>query len=216
MKIYVVGHSKNNFLPLDNIREKFLIDQKHEGDNIDFLNPWYCELTGLYYLWKHCNDDIVGLEHYRRYFVNNKKQLLSENEIRNILKNNDAIAHLSNDIGTNIYQAPTWCNSNHISMMDFAKRVLFCLRYNYPEYKNLLMNLLNQRKHWQGNMIICKKEILNNYCQWLFEDFLIKFKEFNLNDMPKRTFGYMTELFLFPFWCLINNIKIYNSKRIEI
>lgn len=65
-------------------------------------------------------------------------------------------------------------------------------------------------------MIICKKEILNNYCQWLFEDFLIKFKEFNLNDMPKRTFGYMTELFLFPFWCLIINIKIYNSKRIEL
>jgi hypothetical protein len=92
MKIYVVGSSKNKFLPLDNIREKFLIDQKHEGDNIDFLNPWYCELTGLYYLWKHCDDDIVGLEHYRRYFVNNKNQLLSENEIRNILKDNDVIA----------------------------------------------------------------------------------------------------------------------------
>lgn len=43
MKIYVVGSSKNKFLPLDNIREKFLIDQKHAGDNIDFLNPWYYE-----------------------------------------------------------------------------------------------------------------------------------------------------------------------------
>lgn len=178
----------------------------------------WSEMTQIYYIWKHSElqNDWIGISHYRRYFVNNKKQLLSENEIRNILKNNDAIAHLSNDIGTNIYQAPTWCNSNHKSMMDFAKRVLFCLRYNYSEHKNLLMNLLKQRKHWQGNMIICKKEILNNYCQWLFEDFLIKFKEFNLNDMPKRTFGYMTELFLFPFWCLIINIKIYNSKRIEL
>ena len=68
MKIYVVGSSKNKFLPLDNIREKFLIDKSHEGDNIDFLNPWYCELTGLYYLWKHVDDEIVGLEHYRTYF----------------------------------------------------------------------------------------------------------------------------------------------------
>lgn len=91
MKIYVVGSSKNRFLPLDNIREKFLIDQKHDGDNIDFLNPWYCELTGLYYLWKHCDDDIVGLEHYRRYFVNENDQLLSENEIRYILKDYDVI-----------------------------------------------------------------------------------------------------------------------------
>ena len=216
MKIYVVGSSKNNFLPLDNIREKFLIDQKHEGDNIDFLNPWYCELTGLYYLWKHCDDDIVGLEHYRRYFVNNKNKLLSENEIREILQTNDIIAHLSNDIGSTIYNAPSWCNRNKISMMDFSKKILFCLRYNYSEYKDTLMNMLVQRKHWQGNMIICKKELLNKYCQWLFEDFSIKFEEFKPKDIPERSFGYISELFLFPFWCLINNVKIYNSKRKEI
>ena len=89
MKIYVVGSSKSKFLPLDNIREKFLIDQKHEGDNIDFLNPWYCELTGLYYLWKHIDDDIIGLEHYSRYFVNDKANLLSESEIRNALTDCD-------------------------------------------------------------------------------------------------------------------------------
>ena len=66
MKIYVVGNSKNNFLPLDNIREKFIVDEVHEGDNVDSLNPYYCEMTGLYYLWKHCDEEIVGLEHYRR------------------------------------------------------------------------------------------------------------------------------------------------------
>ena len=91
MKIYVVGSSKNKFLSLDNIREKFLIDQSHEGDNIDFLNPWYCELTGLYYLWKHSMDDIVGLEHYRRAFVNDQDIPLSEAEITEILKTNDVI-----------------------------------------------------------------------------------------------------------------------------
>ena len=93
MKIYVVGNTKNKFLQLNNIREKFLVDQPHEGDNIDNLNPWYCELTGLYYLWKHCNDDIVGLEHYRRYFVNEKKNILNEFEIKEILKNNDIILY---------------------------------------------------------------------------------------------------------------------------
>ena len=78
MKIYVVGSNKNIFLPLDDIREKFIINETHKGDNIDDLNPWYCELTGLYYLWKNCDDDIVGLEHYRRYFVNNQNKLLSK------------------------------------------------------------------------------------------------------------------------------------------
>ena len=75
LQVKDINYSKDLFLKLDNIREKFLVDQPHAGDNIDDLNPWYCELTGLYYLWKNCNDDIVGLEHYRRYFVNNTKKL---------------------------------------------------------------------------------------------------------------------------------------------
>lgn len=216
MKIYVVGSSKNKFLPLDNIREKFLIDQKHEGDNIDFLNPWYCELTGLYYLWKHCDDDIVGLEHYRRYFVNNKNQLLTENEIREILHTNDIIAHLSNDIGSTIYNAPSWCHRDKISMMDLSKRLLYCLRYYYPDYKDMLFSHIIQRKHWQGNMLICKKNIFDEYCQWLFEDFTLKFEEFKPKDISNRSIGYMSELFLFPFWVKMKNLRIFNSKRIEI
>lgn len=103
MKIYVVGSSKNKFLSLDNIREKFFIDSKHDGDNIDFLNPWYCELTGLYYLWKHVNDDIVGLEHYRRYFVNSKGNLLSEHEIIETLNTYDVICRKFDFKGKNAY-----------------------------------------------------------------------------------------------------------------
>ena len=49
MKIYVVGNSRNHFL-LNDIRTSFFTDHKHADENIDFLNPWYCELTGMYHL----------------------------------------------------------------------------------------------------------------------------------------------------------------------
>lgn len=209
MKIYVIGSSKNKFLPLDDIREKFLIDEKHEGANIDFLNPWYCELTGLYYLLKHVDDDIVGLEHYRTYFYKNNK-LIDKNEITDILKTNDII------LGG--FQFPIW---KHKTLReDLEKNItigkeklnifLNVLKNKDINFYNFFIAYINGDKLYSGNMFIGKKTILNNWFDFLL-DVLVDYEKIcKISPLDSKTFrreGYLSE-FMFGAWILYNKYKI--------
>lgn len=208
MKIYVVGNSKNRFLPLNNIREKFLIDKKHDGDNIDSLNPWYCELTGLYYLWKNVNDDIVGLEHYRRYFVNKKNQILSENEIKSMLSKSDIICIKASNY-SKTKPVITWINQNK-KRLDFDKFLIFCKYYVGKDYYNECWKILRGDYHILGNMFICKKELIDEYCKFIF-DVLFMYQEAEKSfgrKLPGRIMGYFTE-FLFAAWIKMNNKTVW-------
>lgn len=213
MKIYVVGSSKNKFLPLDNIREKFLIDQPHEGDNIDYLNPWYCELTGLYYLWKHVDDDIVGLEHYRRYFVNEKNKPLSENEIRIALNDCDILCIRANY--SKRRPPKTWLIRND-KWFDMQKFLTFIKVYVGQEYYETCINHLNGDWHALGNMFITRKELIDKYCEFMY-DLTFAYMEAEKSygrQLPGRIIGYFTE-FLFGAWLKYNNKKI-KFKKVKI
>lgn len=215
MKIYVVGSSKNKFLPLDDIREKFLIDKPHDGDNIDFLNPWYCELTGLYYLWKHVDDDIVGLEHYRRYFVNEKNKLLSETEINNLLKDYDILTNRSTDYSK---QRPikTWFIISR-KIDELNKFLIFCKYYVGLNYYDMCQEYLLNDHHCLCNMFIAKKELVNEYCSFIFDvlENYIKAETYFNRKLPARICGYFTE-FLFGAWLKWKNKKNKFVKRLYI
>jgi len=77
IKIIVASHKKyqmpedDMYLPLHvgaEGKEKLGYQGDNTGDNISIKNPYFCELTGLYWAWKNLEADYIGLVHYRRYF----------------------------------------------------------------------------------------------------------------------------------------------------
>lgn len=214
MKIYVVGTSNNKFLPLDNIRQKFIANEKHEGDNIDELNPWYCEMTGLYYLWKHESDDIVGLEHYRRYFGNKDLSLLREHQILDILSNHDIIVDNVNMPNPN-YSG--WNINIMRGRINEIKMGLMIVKSFYPEIFPSIYSYLHEHDVIEGNMFICKKKIIDEYCEFAFtllDAWMQTMKHFNLQIKP-RICGFITEYF-FGGWIKYKGLKFYDCKRIFV
>ena len=78
VKIIVAAH-KPYEMPTDSMyipvhvgafgKENIGYQRDDEGENISGLNPYFCELTGLYWAWKNLDADYIGLIHYRRYFT---------------------------------------------------------------------------------------------------------------------------------------------------
>ena len=78
IEIYIAVHKKANVLRREGYiplhvgaegKEDLGFVKDNTGDNISCKNPNYCELTGLYWIWKNSNYNKVGLSHYRRFFA---------------------------------------------------------------------------------------------------------------------------------------------------
>lgn len=176
------------------------------GDNISEKNGNYSELTGLYWMWKNylrTQDDnsYFGLAHYRRLLD------LSEDDILR-LKDNDIDAVLP-------YPMPYDPNieahhKRYLSDEEWAT-VLKALRELCPEYAEAFESVLAQEYLYNYNIILAKRNMLDEYCAWLFP---ILFRIEELNDPeggkpPNRFIGYVAE-------SLETLYFMYNEKRLRI
>ena len=200
--IYTVGASKNAFLPMGDFRVKFLVDKKHEGDNIDRLNPYYCELTGLYYMWKHDTDDIVGLEHYHRYFYTGSRTL-SRADAGDILSRNDIllVPHHHPKKRTTYQWFITAQKEKDLD------KWLLCIDAACPQMMPTFMDYMNSNLLYVCNMFITSKDILDEWCSWIFPMLSLYDRAAGLNEFNKRIDGYLAE-HTFGAWCLWKKLKI--------
>jgi hypothetical protein len=65
--------SDNHYIPIHvgNLKSNIILNITGDDgmENISYKNPYYCELTALYWIWKNITADYKGLCHYRRLFT---------------------------------------------------------------------------------------------------------------------------------------------------
>ena len=171
-----------------------------EGDNISCKNPYYYELTGLYWAWKNLEADYIGLVHYRRYFRGRGKgydfdRIMKEAEWKRVLKNTEIVLPKKRHyVIETLYSH--YAHTHYGEHLDAARRILerMC-----PEYLEAFDKVMKQRSGHMFNMMVMKQEKLKDYCGWLFpileklED-EIDYRQYD--DYQARMFGRISELLL--------------------
>ncbi len=207
----------------DSIEDNHRIYQRDdEGENISDLNPYFCELTGLYWAWKNLKSDYIGLAHYRRHFSFHPR---SKDKWGAVLKKSE----IESDLGTVKVFVPKkrrywietlyshYAHTHYASQLDETRKII---GEKYPEYIGSFDKAVKRRWGYMFNMMIMERGEFNAYCSWLFGIlFELRFcigkeAEENLDKFQGRFYGRISEI-IFNVW-LEEQLRAGKIRDIEI
>lgn len=191
-------------------RTEGCFDEKDNvGIHISERNRSFCELTGMYWIWKNSHADVVGICHYRRFFsrsglLKGEKYYLREKGIEKILKKHRLIVPKKFSYGGSVLQGINFA-PNIKDMRELYQALMVCT----PDYEDDYRWFLGQNHTYFHNMCIMKKDDFDAYCSWLFSIlfYMETIHDINTEKSPyrKRLFGFLAERLL-PVW-LHHNVK---------
>ncbi len=213
-KMYVIAHSKAAIPRVQSYVSMFVGAALHgtdggfdirddTGDNISVKNPNYCELTGIYWIWKNSSADIVGISHYRRFLSNNAifgspKHFVTGEEMEELLSKKRMVLPKPYCYSTTMLLAIN-IGPNMADVKEMHDAIQACA----PDYMEDYIWVFNQNKSCLFNMCIMHKADFDAYCAWLFP--ILAHVEKN-HDMEAETIPYRRRLYgflserLLPVW----------------
>lgn len=204
-----VGHILNGTLD-----ETYLRDDEGE-DNISAQNPYFSELTGMYWVWKHCKDaQNVGICHYRRFPVikdvrSGRERLLTERDCERLLREYDLITTEQLTLHSNYYDG--FAVDHNLHDLQAVQQVL---REKYPPYYQCFQELVHSNKVYFGNICVMPKTLYDRYCEWLFAVLFEVQKRIDVSGYDgyrRRVFGFLSE-FLQMVWIRVNHLRPYECR----
>ena len=167
------------------------------GENISVLNPMYCEMSAVYWIWKNKRHDWVGIEHYRRHLL--VEPWMLEPDV-------DAIMPL-----------PYLCYPNEMYQFrrfvseDIEKALFRALKEVHPNEYAEYEKILHGQQQYTYNLLCARWEVFDDYCRWFFE--ITRHMEAMGDEYPEikntRALSYVAEV-------LTNLYFSYNKSRLKI
>lgn len=130
----------------------------NKGDNISFRNSQFCELTALYWIWKHSGQKIVGLEHWRRRFLlqNNWVDIMERDRIDVILPVPLCVMPSLEENYKGRHVPIVWDVT-----MEIIKEI------HPDEHAVMERYFRNNNLYSPCNMLIARKQVFDEYCAWM-------------------------------------------------
>lgn len=179
------------------------------GDSISRWNNYFGELTGVYWVWKNEKDaDVIGICHYRRFFLNEQRELMGQQEYEEILENYDII--VSNEVQADTNYLDYFGEAHNVKDLLTVGEVM---REKYPEYAPYFQSAMEGNAYYYGNLMVMSRKLFQAYAEWLFN---ILFEVENRIDVEsydlynQRVFGFLSEQMI-KIWAEKNHLKIYEG-----
>lgn len=165
------------------------------GDNISELNPFFSELTGMYWIWKNDHEsDNTGICHYRRYFIDDAGRPLTGPDYERLLASCDVITSNFIDFGKSCRDAFIEAHNEHDLLI-----VEDALKKLYPEYADSYDRVFADDKNYFANLCCMSKDKFDAYCEWLFSILFEASEKIDLTGYDvyqTRAYGFYAERLL--------------------
>lgn len=221
VKIYTMTHKP--FLKPDNpvyiplhVGRELSQDLGYMGDNtgehISDLNPYYGELTGLYWIWRNETEaDIIGICHYRRFFVNEDGSFMSAADYESALADCDVL--LSDLAAHGSMNRENFAREHNAHDMEAVGKAIKKL---YPEDYDAFCRVMDDDKCCYGNLMVARKEIFDAYCEWLFDVLAEASEEIDpgierYDIYHRRVYGFLSAVLLYV-WVTARGFRIREGK----
>ncbi|MBR3622463.1 MAG: DUF4422 domain-containing protein [Selenomonadaceae bacterium] len=195
-------------------KEPFGVHRDDEGDNISAKNPNFCELTALYWAWKHIDADYIGLCHYRRYFTrreaftldHRKEAVLTGKEWEKILAKHPVVVpkkrrHFIETNRSHYYHA------HHREGLDALEEVL---KEKYPHYLDAYEKVMGRTWAHLFNMFVMRRDYFERYMEFMFDALFEVEKRVDITGYSvyeARIFGFLAERLL-DVWLIAEDVPV--------